>query len=426
MPAHSLADWLAHLESLHPRGEHGIELGLERIRRVAQALGQRQRCPVITVTGTNGKGSTCAMLDSILRAAGYRVGLYTSPHLLRYNERVRINGEAVADDLLCAAFARVEDARAGVPLTYFEFGTLAAWEIFSMHDLSAIVLEVGLGGRLDATNLYDADCAVLTTVGLDHMQYLGPTRAAIGFEKAGIGRPGRPFICGDLDPPASVFEVCARIGSDLHIIGRDFGVESAGGQWRYWNRRGRLLAGLAAPALRGVGQLANAACAIAALDALRDRLPVSAQEIRRGLATVSLPGRCQVWPGRPEIVLDVAHNPQAVQALARNLAEMRPAARTWGICGMMADKDSEAVVSAMKAVIDDWLPCDLPTTRAAAAAQLAALIAKVGAGRTAGTFASPAAALEQARADAGADDRIVIFGSFLTVAGALRLLERSR
>lgn len=424
MTLRSLPDWLAHLEALHPRGQAGIELGLERVRQVKAALGQQRDCPVITVGGTNGKGSTCAMLERILLLAGYRVGVYTSPHLLCYNERVRLGGVPADDAVFCAAFARVEAARGGVPLTYFEFGTLAAWEMFAATPLDVIILEVGLGGRLDATNVYDADVAVIASIGLDHMDYLGTTRDAIGREKAGICRAGRPLICGDAAPPASVATACRLAGADFWQIGQDFGFERGEGQWRYWGKWGGKFGGLAYPALRGDCQLHNAASALAALACLHDHLPVAAQDVRRGLAEVELPGRCQVLPGRPQIVLDVAHNPQAATALAASLGGMGYARTTWGIFGMMADKDIAGVVDAMRARVDRWLPCALPGARAAAPAVLADTVAKVGAGKAAGHFSSPAAALDFARENAGADDRILAFGSFLTVADVMRSLGR--
>jgi dihydrofolate synthase/folylpolyglutamate synthase len=426
-PDRGLDGWLGHIESLHPRGQAGIELGLDRVLRVKEVLGQRQACPVITVGGTNGKGSTCAMLERILLSAGYRVGVYASPHLLHYNERVRIDGRPAADARFCAAFARVEAARREVPLTYFEFGTLAAWEMFAEPALDAIILEVGLGGRLDATNAYDADCAIIASVGLDHVAYLGDTRESIGREKAGICRVGRPLICGDADPPESIAEVCRLAGADYWRIGRDFGFLRQEGQWQYWGGRGeerRKLGGLAFPALRGDCQLHNASCAIAALDCLRERLPVSAQDIRRGLSEVEVAGRCQVLPGRPQLVLDVAHNPQAATELGRSIGGMGFARATWAVFGMMADKDVAGVVEAMKARVDHWLPCDLPGPRAASAAVLADVIAKVAPDGTAGRFASPAAALAFAREKAGVDDRIVAFGSFLTVADVMRSLGR--
>jgi dihydrofolate synthase/folylpolyglutamate synthase len=308
----SLAEWLAFVERQHAKS---IDLGLDRVRAVSQALGQRQTCPVILVGGTNGKGSTCAMLERILLSAGYRVGLYTSPHLLRYNERVRIDGQAVGDEALCQGFARVEAARAatkvshgGTPLTYFEFGTLCAWEVFATQPLDVIILEVGLGGRLDATNIYEPDAAIVTGIDLDHMDYLGPTREHIGFEKAGIFRTGRPAICGDADPPQRLIEHAQSIGADLQVIGRDFGFERQEGQWQFRGRRGKR-SSLAFPALRGEEQFGNASGVLAALDELRDRLPVAMQDIRRGLAEVELTARFQVLPGRPSVVLDVAHNP---------------------------------------------------------------------------------------------------------------------
>ncbi len=424
MPLRNLSDWLDYLESLHPRGQAGIELGLERVRRVSETLRQKPFCPVITVGGTNGKGSTCALLESILLAAGYHVGVYASPHLLSYNERVRIDGKAAEDAAFCDAFARVAAARGEVPLTYFEFGTLAAWEMFAAARPDVIVLEVGLGGRLDATNVYDADCAIVTSVALDHMEYLGPTRDAIGREKAGICRPGRPLICGDADPPPGLVEACRVASAEFRCLGRDFGYERQEHQWRFWNRTGRSLGGLAHPALRGASQLGNASCAIAALDALHDRLPVSAQDIRRGLADVALPGRCQVLPGRPQIVLDVAHNPAAAEELAHNLGTMGYARRTWAIFGCMADKDTTGVVAALHPRVECWLTCDLPGPRAATAAQLAEIVAQVTGTGAWPTFASPGAAFRHAQENAGPDDRILVFGSFLTVAGVMHFLQR--
>ena len=417
----SLAEWLAHIEGQHHRS---IDLGLERLRQVSQRLQQRQACPLILVGGTNGKGSTCAMLERILRCAGYRVGLYTSPHLLRYNERVRIDGVAATDELLCQSFARVEAARDEVPLTYFEFGTLAAWEAFSASGLDAVILEVGLGGRLDATNLYAPDVSVVTTVDLDHMDFLGADREAIGFEKAGIFRSGKVAICGDEHPPASLLAHAAATGTDLRCLGRDFGFLRQEGQWQYRGQQGRR-SGLAFPALRGRRQLANAACALAALDALRDRLPVAMQDIRRGLAEVELAGRFQVLPGRPTVVLDVAHNPQAARTLAENLGDMAFHPVTWAIFGMLKDKDIAGVAAAMAPRVDRWLPVSLDGPRGASAAELTEILGRIGIPGPLPSFASPQAALAQVREMAGEDDRIVVFGSFLTVADTLRALGRT-
>src|SRR5256885_13215773 len=289
MPARGLPEWLAYIERLPPES---IQLGLERVAKVRDRLGRSSSAVLFTVAGTNGKGSTCAMLEAILLAAGYRVGLYTSPHLLRYNERVRLDGVPLSDARLCAAFETIERARAEITLTYFEFGTLAAWEIFAADALDAVILEVGLGGRLDAVNAFDADCALLTSVDLDHTDYLGDTRERIGSEKAGIFRGDRPAVVADPDPPRSVLDHAAGVGADLWLIGRDFGYRIEGQQWMFWGR-GTRRGGLAPPALRGERQLANASAALAALDALRARLPVGMQDIRNGLAQVQI-GRAHV------------------------------------------------------------------------------------------------------------------------------------
>jgi dihydrofolate synthase / folylpolyglutamate synthase len=422
----TLDEWLAFIERQHAQP---IALGLDRVRSVAQALQQRQTCPVILVGGTNGKGSTCAMIERILLAAGYRVGLYTSPHLLRYNERVRVDGRPVGDMALCAGFERVETARVkvshgGTPLTYFEYGTLCAWEVFSAEPLDAIVLEVGLGGRLDATNLYDPDVSIVTGVDLDHMDYLGPTREDIGYEKAGIFRAGRPAICGDTRPPQRLLEQAAAIGAELQVLGRDFGFERQEGQWQFRGRHGKR-SGLAFPALRGNRQLDNASCVLAALDELRERLPVAMQDIRRGLAEVELAGRFHVLPGRPTVVLDVAHNPQAARVLADNLGGMAFHPRTWAVFGMMRDKDIAGVIEALRGRVDHWLPATLAGSRAASAEELVEILVAAGVVGPLPTFASASAAFAYAQEQAGEDDRILVFGSFLTVADVLRVLGRA-
>ena len=424
----NLPEWLAYIERQHARP---IDLGLDRVRRVSEMLGQRKTCPVILVGGTNGKGSTCATLERVLLCAGYRVGLYTSPHLLRYNERVRIDGRPVDDQALCEGFARVEAAKVShgrtppVPLTYFEYGTLCAWEVFAHTSppLDAIILEVGLGGRLDATNLYDPDVAIVTGIDLDHIDYLGPTREAIGFEKAGIFRRGGSAICGDANPPASLLGRARDIGADLQVLGRDFGHLRQEHQWQYWGRGGQR-SGLALPALRGPRQLDNAACALAALDTLHGSLPVAMQDIRRGLAEVELAGRFQVLPGRPTVVIDVAHNPQAARVLAANLGDMAYHPTTWAVFGMMRDKDIAGVIEAMRHRVERWLPATLPAPRGATATELAAALASSGVASAAPVFASVAEAFAHARSRANEDDRIVAFGSFLTVADVLRASGR--
>jgi len=429
----TLDDWLAFIERQHAQP---IALGLERVRSVSRALGQRQACPVILVGGTNGKGSACALLERILLAAGYRVGLYTSPHLLRYHERVRIDGRPVGDEALCAGFERVERARVShgdTPLTYFEFGTLCAWEVFAGEPLDAIILEVGLGGRLDATNIYDPDVAVVTAVDLDHMDYLGPTREDIGFEKAGIFRAGRPAICGDSAPPQRLLDHAAAIGADLQVLGRDFGFERQEGQWQFHGRRGRR-SGLAFPALRGNRQLDNASCVLAALDELRARLPVAMQDIRRGLAEVELAGRFQVLPGRPAVILDVAHNPHAAATLAQNLDNMGFHPYTFAVFGAMADKDIDGIIAHLKDKVDHWCVTDLPLPRAAKAADieqklLAAGVkttGEKGAEKSIACFATPAQAFADAMNRAGENDRIAVFGSFVTVAGVMEFRNSQR
>jgi dihydrofolate synthase/folylpolyglutamate synthase len=411
------------LEKLHPKA---IDMGLERVAQVKERLGLHFDCPVITVGGTNGKGSTCAMLESILLQAGYRVGLYTSPHLIDFNERARIGGEPVSDEALIESFAAVEAKREEVSLTYFEFTTLAILRMFAQANLDAVILEVGLGGRLDAVNVIDADVAVVTSVDIDHIDYLGDTREQIGFEKAGIFRAGRPAICSDPVPPQSLIEHATKIGADLWLVGRDFNYAGDKQQWNYGGRVQRRNS-LGYPSLRGANQLLNASAALAALEALRQRLPVGAQEVRNGLAMVDLPGRFQVLPGRPSVILDVAHNPHAAATLAQNLDNMGFYSYTYAVFGAMQDKDIDGVIAQLKDRIDHWCVTDLPLPRAATADQLkqkllaAGIVPKsqAGAEKSIEIFASPAAAFANARNRAGENDRIAVFGSFLTVAGVM-------
>ena len=430
----TLAEWLAHLERLHPKGQGGIELGLERVGRVKAELGQAQTCPLITVGGTNGKGSTCATLEAIYRCSGYRVGCYTSPHLLAYNERVRADGVPVDDAALCAAFARVESARqaaGNVALTYFEFGTLAAWEVFAARQVQVIILEVGLGGRLDAVNIYDADVAVVTGIALDHTDWLGPTRETIGFEKAGIFRVEKPAICGDPQPPQSLLTHAADIGADLRLIGRDFGYvrddkEYEG--WSFWSLAGQSRKCLPLPILQGEHQFANASVVLAVVDALEECLPVSLPALKEGLREVRLAGRFQRVRECPAIVLDVAHNPQAVTALAQNLANMGRFRQTIAVVGMLADKDIAGALMALSGKIDVWLLAGLDVPRGATAEALAGIVGGVegnaGLGGRMECLASPDAAFLRAVGLAGENDRIVVFGSFYTVAAALRVIAQ--
>jgi dihydrofolate synthase / folylpolyglutamate synthase len=412
----SLDDWLEYISAQHPAT---IALGLDRVREVAARMGFARPPVVITVGGTNGKGSTCAIAERILLEAGYRVGLYTSPHLLRYNERVRVNGEEATDEALTHAFARVEAARGATPVTYFEFGTLAALDAFDEAKVEAAILEVGLGGRLDAVNIVDADVAAVVSVDLDHQAYLGSDRESIGFEKAGIFRPSRPAIFGDANPPARLVEHAQAIGADLLLLGRDFRIEAQDRQWDFIGRKGAHRA-LPMPALRGRWQLKNAAVALAALDELAGRLPVSLGEVKRGLTLVRLPGRLQALPGRPSIVLDVGHNPHAARALADGLGDMGFFKRTFGVFAMLGDKDIGGVVDAMRGRIDRWFVAAASVERAAPAQKVAEILAQRGLQDVTRTFATVPAALEAARREAGPDDRIVVFGSFHTVAEALQ------
>ncbi|WP_231402454.1 bifunctional tetrahydrofolate synthase/dihydrofolate synthase [Caenimonas sp. DR4.4] len=414
----TLQDWLAHCERLHPKT---IELGLERSRTVAQAMGLAFTCPVITVAGTNGKGSTCAMLEAIALQAGYRTGVYTSPHLVHFEERCRIHGEIVKADALLPHFAKVEAARGAVSLSYFEFTTLAIMSLMAASNLDVAILEVGLGGRLDTTNIIDADCAVITSIDLDHMEFLGPDRESIGREKAGILRAGRPAIVGDPVPPQSIIDYAAQIGADTWLLGRDFNFSGDKLQWN-WAGRGRRYAGLAYPALRGANQLINAAGVLAALESLRDKLPVNAQAVRNGLAMVELPGRFQIVPGQPTLVLDVAHNPHSVAALAANLDAMGFYPTTHAVFGAMADKDLAPMLRKMGPLVDRWYFTDLDTPRADTAANLKAKWEAQETRRdvAASTHAAPMEAFRAAVAAADPADRIVVFGSFYTVGGVLQ------
>jgi len=414
-----LADWLGYIERQHPQA---IAMGLDRVSAVRERLGLEFACPVITVGGTNGKGSTCAMLESIAAAAGYRVGLYTSPHLLSYNERVRIDRASVSDAQLCEAFVAVERARGRVPLTYFEFGTLGAVWLLARAEIDVAILEVGLGGRLDAVNVCDADCAVITSIGFDHMDLLGTTRESIGFEKAGILRDGRPAVIAEPDPPASMREHANAVGARWIQTDVDFRVESEGIQWRYTGPGGAR-SGLPHPALRGAYQLLNAAAAITALDTLRDRLPVSTNALREGLLTTDLAGRFQVLPGRPVTILDVAHNPHAAERLASALGAMTGIGKTHAVFAMLRDKDIEGVVRAVKSQIDRWYLAPLPGPRGADAPMLEAALESAQVFDPVETFATVAAALRSARSFARLNDRIVVFGSFLTVARALEVFR---
>ena len=424
----SLPDWLAMLETRH--SETQINMGLDRVQAVKARMQLAFTCPVIMVAGTNGKGSTCAMLESVLLRAGYKVGLYIKPHFLDFNERARVLGEMASDAQLVASFNAVEAVRGDTPLTYFEFTTLAILHLLSQANLDVAILEVGLGGRLDAVNVIDADVAIVTSVDIDHTDYLGDTREAIGFEKAGIFRPGKAAICSDPVPPQSLIDHATAIGADLWLMGRDFNYSGDKQQWNYGGREQRRNS-LAYPSLRGANQILNATAVLAALEVLRLKLPVGAQEVRTGLVTVELPGRFQVLPGRPSVILDVAHNPHAAAALNQNLGNMGFHPYTYAVFGSMHDKDIDGVLAAMSEHVDHWCLAGLPSPRAATASELAAKVQIMledkpdSSEHTVSIFDDPAQAFANAMSRAGENDRIVVFGSFLTVAGVMKARKSS-
>jgi dihydrofolate synthase/folylpolyglutamate synthase len=408
----TLDEWLVWQETLHPKA---IDLGLARVRRVYQALALPAGGPLtFTVGGTNGKGSSVAMLDAILRAQGYRVGTYTSPHLLRYNERIRIDGECVDDTRICRSFDRVDRARGDTSLSFFEFGTLAALDIFAEADLDTRVLEVGMGGRLDAVNLIDADAAMIASIDLDHQEWLGDTRAAIAREKAGIFRAGRPAVVGDPDPPPALLDYAVNQGIALALQGRDFRYEKTASGWN-WYGAGGSMRDLPMPAIRGEHQLLNAAAVLQMLGAVRDRLPVSESAIRQGLATVQLDGRFQLIPGRPPVLLDVAHNPQSARGLANYLRNTFPDRRIHAVFAIMRDKDIAAVVAPMAPCVDRWYLAPLKMARAATDDELRGVLAQYAREPVGSGYADAREAFAAARSNAHNDDLVVVFGSFFLV-----------
>jgi len=421
MPA-DLAGWLSYLEQLHPKP---IALGLDRVGEVARRLGLEPQFPIVTVAGTNGKGSTCAMLERIYLEAGYHVACYTSPHLLRYNERVRIDGAEVADGGLCRAFEAVERARQETALTYFEFGTLAAMWLFIESNVQVAVLEVGLGGRLDAVNVFDPSCAILTSVDLDHMDYLGPSRESIGREKAGIYRKGVPAICGDSSPPDTVMAHALEIGAELSQVGRHFYFKKHDELWDFVSGDVRI-ANLPLPALSGEFQFYNASCALAAVHAMQSCLPVSETALRAGLRHVALQGRFQVFPGEPEVILDVAHNPHAAKGLAENLRKSPHRGKTLAVFAMLADKDIAGVVQELAGEIDAWFVADIHEARGARAEVLQAHLQAAAPDVAVQCHEDVISAFRRACMSAGENDRIAAFGSFYTVADVLRILPTVR
>lgn len=397
-----------------------MELGLERVAAVWSAMGAPPLgCPVVTVGGTNGKGSCVAMIEAIAQAAGYRTGVYTSPHVLRYNERVRIRGESASDEALCEAFERVDRACGGIPLTYFELGTLAALDIFVRARPDLVVLEVGLGGRLDAVNLIDADASLVASIGHDHADWLGDSPDAIAREKAGIFRSGRPAVIGQPDAPEALRAAAERLGAWPLQVGREIGAEpdADSGGWIWTGPQGRLA--LPIPALRGSVQIHNAAAAIAALKSLSDRLPIPAAAFRAGLGRARLPGRFQVIADTVTWILDVAHNREAAQALAENLRAFRREGRVRAVLGVLVDKDPEALVAPLMPLVDGWLLCASSDSRAMPVEHLAARLKDLVPEDRMRLLPGVGAALDLALADAAPGDCLLVYGSFTTVAEAL-------
>lgn len=413
----TLQEWLSWQEQLHP---NPIDLGLERAKRVLETLGlAKPPYRMLTVGGTNGKGSSVAFAEAMLRAGGYRVGAYTSPHILRYNERIRVEGEEVSDAELCDSFARIDAARGEMSLTYFEFGTLAAFDILARRGVDVAVLEVGLGGRLDAVNAVDPDAALVVSVGLDHQDWLGSDRESIGYEKAGIYRRGRPAIYGDRDPPASLLQHAGSLGARLQLLGRDFDWRDGGELWT-WRGRGAELPDLPKPSLPGRIQYDNAAAVIAILQSLQDLLPLGERAIREGLLKASIPARFQRMPGEVECIFDVAHNPDAARVLAENLGAIPSSGLTYGVMGMFRDKAAEDVAQALAPQLDRWYLGGIEGARGQSAKDLGKRVRKAVPGAATGEYPTVVAAYAAARRDARSGDRLVIFGSFLTVAAVLK------
>ena len=407
-------EWLAYIEALHPKS---IAMGLDRVKTVADKLQLNPKFPIITVAGTNGKGSVCAILSQIYMQAGFSVGCYTSPHLIRYNERVCINNQAISDDDLCKAFAAAEDARGDIALTYFEMGTLAAMWHFCHQNLDICILEVGLGGRLDAVNIFEPTCAIVTTIDLDHMEYLGDTREKIGFEKAGVFRANKLAICGDENPPVSLLDYAKKIGANLQLINRDFTVKKIAQGWQY--SAGDVALQLPNLGLAGDFQLNNAASAVHAVQHLNNILPTTQANIYEALRAVKLTGRFQQIHSQPEILVDVAHNPHAARSLAHNLQAKPTFGRSFAVLAMLADKDMEGVIRELIGEMDAWYLADIHSPRGAKAKDLQKILLKHAKKSSIQIFANVGAAIDAAYKNAAKNDRIIVFGSFYTVADAI-------
>lgn len=419
--------WLNYIESIHPMG---IDMGLDRIKQVKNNLGLNFACPTIVVGGTNGKGSTCTFLEKIYLAAGYQVGLHISPEIIRFNERARINGIEISDELLIEGFEAVEYARnivhPAITLTYFEFTSLAIMQIFANLKLDVVIFEVGLGGRLDAMNILDHDSAVVTSIDLDHINYLGNNREVIGLEKAGIFRSFRPAICSDPTPPKSIIQYAEKINASLSLINRDFSYQIKDTHWD-WNGLTKKISHIPHPGLRGEHQYRNASAALAVIESLRTNLNVSEIAIRKGVESATIKGRFQTISKQPTIILDVGHNPHATTALARNLVKSDPQSKIYALVGMMSDKDISGSVEPLMKIVDQWHCVDLPSTRAAKGLHIKKVIETHSKTNsllnTIETHDSPLTAYQDLINIMDKRDQLIVFGSFVTVAGILKYLK---
>ena len=414
----TLQEWLDWQETLHSQK---IELGLERISEVANEMGVANPTYVtIIVAGTNGKGSIVTTLESIFHQAGYRVGAYTSPHLLHYNERIRVDHQNANDDELCKAFEKVDSSRGDTSLSYFEFGTLAAMEIFNKSKLDVAIYEVGLGGRLDAVNILDGDVAIVSSIGIDHVQWLGSTRELIGHEKAGVFRAKQPAICGDSEPPNSLIEYAEKVGTDLYLINEHYSYEQKNDVWSFkseninWD-------GLPMPSLYGKTQVGNAATALMGLIHVDKKLPVTRESVDRGLANISLPGRFQRIQGPCEIILDVAHNLDSAEVLVDNLKQLKPVSKTIAVFAVLADKDVCGIIECVGGMFDEWHISQLDSERALDKENLRKQLDNCCHDCVIYTHNSISEAYDVAKKSVDEAMRIVVFGSFLTVAEVLSL-----
>ncbi len=419
-----LNSWLAYIEVLHPKS---IAMGLERLNEVKLRLGLQPSFPLIVVAGTNGKGSCCAMLERIYLEAGYKVACYTSPHLLRFNERVRVNCSEVSDADLCLAFAAVEQARQETSLTYFEYATLAAVWHFQQARVDVAILEVGLGGRLDAVNAFEPSATMVTTIDLDHMDFLGHSRESIGYEKSGVFRPQVLAVCGERNPPLSLLMRASNIAADLHCLQRDFSYTATGQSWSYFEFGIAIFEHLPLPALTGEFQLDNAASVIRLVQGLKNILPVTADNIAQGLRNVTLLGRFQTIVQQPQVIVDVAHNPHAAKSLVHNLAQKPVTGKTLAVFAMLADKDIAGVVQALSTEVDTWYLAGIEHARGASVQQLQNQVEMHAHKTTAQIkiYQDVLSAYCQACLDADENDRIVVLGSFFTVADVLRQVGRA-